>query len=305
MSTISLTATEQARLRVAKPSFTGLVGGELFKIMRMASTWITFILLLCFVAAPNILLILVPNFTDNFKNGVAAQSLSAFYSLVSVDFLILRVFIGFFLIILTANVFGREYQLGTIRILLARGVGRVQLLLAKLAAVVLAALATLIVWLLVIGILMLLTPLVKAGNLNALQALNGTFWSDIWVYLLTIMISMGVTILMTTALCSIGRSLAFGLTASALWFPIDNIAVLVTLIAFRVTQNAFWNNITAYFLGPNLNQMGNAIVSRFSSEGFTPSVTVDGTHTLLVALVYSVIFVAVAVVLTWKRDVKE
>ncbi len=37
----------------------------------------------------------------------------------------------------------------------------------------------------------------------------------------------------------------------------------------------------------------------------TPNVTVDGTHTLLVALVYSLVFLVLSLYLTWKRDVKE
>jgi energy-coupling factor transporter ATP-binding protein EcfA2 len=57
--------------------------------------------------------------------------LKFFYSRVPANLTLLRVFSGIFLLILTANVIGVEYQLGTIRILLARGVGRVQLLLSK------------------------------------------------------------------------------------------------------------------------------------------------------------------------------
>ena len=302
---LALTTTERQRLHAAQPSFIGLVGGELFKITRMASTWISFIITMCFVAAPSILLLLVSNFTDSFSQGIADVSLKNFYQLISIDFLMMRVFIGFFLIILTANVIGREYQQGTVRIILARGVGRVQLLLAKLTAVTLTALLTFVIWLLMLSILILLAPLVKAGNLNALQALTSTFWHDAGTTLLTVLISMGVTILMTAALCAIGRSLSFGLTASALWFPIDNIGILVMLIAFRLTNNDFWNNITAYFLGPNLNLMSSAITANIKSEGFTPNVAVDGTHTLLVALVYAIIFAVVAIMLTWKRDVKE
>lgn len=305
---MTLTSTEQARLHAAKPSFIGLVGGELFKITRMLSTRITFILMLCLVAAPNILIMLIQvPFTNDFKLGNNPNTVLAFYRLLEIDFLILRVFIGFFLIILTANVIGREYQHGTIRILLARGVGRVQLLLAKVLAVVLTGLATFIIWLLVVTVLMSLTPLVKAGNFNALQALDGAFWNNVWLYLLTIFISMGASMLMTVALCAIGRSLAFGLTASVLWFPIDNIGTVMMRIAFLITQDDFWRNITAYFLGPNLNQMPTAIITTHHIEnvGASPLVNVDSTHTLLVTLVYSVIFIVVALVLTWKRDVKE
>jgi hypothetical protein len=77
-------------------------------------------------------------------------------------------------------------------------------------------------------------------------------------------------------------------------------------LGYRLTGNDFWKNITAYFLGPNLNQMPAAIVpAHFENEGAAPFVTVDGTHTLLVALVYAAIFAVLAIVLTWKRDVKE
>ena len=177
MSSVTLTTAEQARLHRAKPSFIGLVGGEIFKSTRMLSTWLTFALMLCFVAAPNIILLLIQvPFAENFKLGNNPKALDAFYNLLETDFLMLRVFIGFFLIFLTANVIGREYQLGTIRILLARGVGRLQLLLAKVSAVVLIGLITFLIWLLVLSGLMLLTPLVKVtliGVPNAVASING------------------------------------------------------------------------------------------------------------------------------------
>jgi hypothetical protein len=39
--------------------------------------------------------------------------------------------------------------------------------------------------------------------------------------------------------------------------------------------------------------------------GSAPRVQYDLTHALLTVLIYSVIFAAVAVTLTWRRDVKE
>jgi ABC-2 type transport system permease protein len=41
------------------------------------------------------------------------------------------------------------------------------------------------------------------------------------------------------------------------------------------------------------------------SLGVPPLTQVDGAHTLFVALVYALIFIVVAIVLAWKRDVKE
>jgi ABC-2 type transport system permease protein len=307
MSSISLTSAEQERLHQARPSFIGLIGGELFKIRRMASTWIIFVLMLCFTVAPNVLLLLVKNpIADGFSSSSSAVQLHSFYNLVSADFFTLRVLIGFFVMIITANVIGREYQLGTVRVLLARGIGRVQLLLAKLSAIAIVALLTSAVWLLVIALLIVLTPLTKTGNLNAFQALDSTFWNDIWLYILTILVSIGASILMATTMCSLGRSLSTGMTASVLWFPVDNIAILVMAVAFSITKNDFWQQVTAYLLGPNLNIMLKAILDKFTGMGgFLPLTSVDGTHTLLVTLVYSLIFIVVSLFLTWKRDVKE
>jgi ABC-2 type transport system permease protein len=130
-------------------------------------------------------------------------------------------------------------------------------------------------------------------------------------------VNMGVTILLATAAAVVGRSVTFGLSAALVFFPIDNIAAVVMTLAFRITHNDFWLSATAYFLGPNLNIMAPALTSnRVESIGSTPlyfveqagqahGILVDGTHTLVVALVYAVIFAVTAIVLTWKRDVKE
>ncbi|MFL5657524.1 MAG: hypothetical protein ACJ8CB_25495 [Ktedonobacteraceae bacterium] len=120
---------------------------------------------------------------------------------------------------------------------------------------------------------------------------------------------MGVTILLATALSVVGRSLSFGLSASLAWFPADNVGSLIFLmLAFRITHSDFWRNVSAYLLGPNLNVMPAVLLPaqlKANSIGITPLVDVDGTHTLLVTLVYALIFAVVAVVLTWRRDVKE
>jgi hypothetical protein len=128
---------------------------------------------------------------------------------------------------------------------------------------------------------------------------------------------MGVTILLATAAAVVGRSVTFGLSAALIFFPIDNIATIVMTLAYRVTHNDFWLSTTAYFLGPNLNTMAAALTAnRAESIGANPlyfvdqagqahGIQVDGTHTVVVALVYAAIFAITAIVLTWKRDVKE
>ena len=214
----------------------------------------------------------------------------------------MRVGTGFYLLILTAYVLGLEYQMGTIRVLLVRGVGRLQLLLAKLTAIALVALLLLAGTLLVNALFLLCSLLLVKGNLSLLAGAG----PHLALYVLTIVISMVATVLMATAVTALGRSLAFGLAAAIAFFPLDNFGTLMLYFASRLSHMDFWQQTTAYLLEPNLNQM-NAALTAQPGWGFGqgPLAGVDGTHTLLVALIYTLIFAFVAAVLTSKRDVQE
>jgi ABC-2 type transport system permease protein len=315
MSTAVFTPTpmEQTQLHSAKPSFIGTVRGEFFKIARQWTNWIMLVLLLGIIVLPFIVEMTAPNA----KTNIQTNPLHFYYNILSITLSILRVFTGIFLLILTARTIGLEYQLGTIRILLARGVGRLQLLFAKLLTITLIALGLLVFGLILDYLLTVLLVIGLTGNLDSFNALNSVFWSDARIYVLSIMLNMGVTILLATAAAVVGRSVTFGLSAALVFFPIDNIATIIMTLAYRITHNDFWLSTTAYLLGPNLNAMGSALTSgRAESIGSTPlyfvdpagvahGIQVDGTHTVVVALAYAAIFAVTAIVLTWKRDVKE
>jgi len=289
-------------MHTSTPSFFGILRGELFKVTRLWSTWIMAVLLLGVIMLPYVITLTVPTAKDSLHNA----PLDFFSVRVESNLAVLRVFGGFYLLILTAQVIGLEYQLGTIRILLARGVGRLQLLSAKLLTIVIVALIILVAGLLLNVLLTCGLVYALAGNLNPLNALTSGFWADTRVYILTILISMGATILMATAVSVLGRSLTFGLSAALVWFPVDNIGTVFLLLAYRLAHNDFWLKVSAYLLGPNLNVMPTVLLSsKDFSIGPPPLVKVDSTNTFVVTLVYSLIFAVVAVVLTWRRDVKE
>ncbi|HET9999776.1 MAG TPA: ABC transporter permease subunit [Ktedonobacteraceae bacterium] len=309
---ITSTTTGNLKLRTAKPSFFGLVRGEFLKVMRQWTTWI----LLVLVAGVTILPYIIETVRPHFKADLTSTPLVALYDQMGIGLSVLRVFTGFFLLIVTARMVGQEYQLGTIRVLLSRGVGRLQLLFAKLLTMTIIALILLIVGILVNLLLNIILIAGIAGNLNSLSALTSQFWSDSGIYVLYVLLNMGVSILLATAMAVIGRASVFGIAAALAFFPLDNFGTVIMLLANRVTHSDFWLSITAYFLGPNLNQMPTALTgNRATSIGFGPlqttdlsgshGILVDGTHTLVVAAVYAAIFAAVAIWLTWKRDVKE
>ena len=299
-------AVSGSSVHAATPSFIGIVRGELLKIRRQWSTWIMAVL----VGGSLSLQYLVYLLLSNTKERFGGQPDQFRYTVFGADATILKVFGGALLIVVTARLIGMEYSGGTIRVLLSRGVGRVQLLLGKFTAVTLVALALSVAGVAYSFLLKVIVLAVKFGSLDILTKAPATFWQDLWVLYLTVLVSFGVAILLAAAVAVLGRSLAFGLTLGIVWFPAENFVTLFLLIASKLTNNNFWAVASGDLLGPNLNVMGQLVLpARAAAVGavnFTPPlVPVTGGHTLLVTAIWAVIFLAVAVILTWRRDVKE
>lgn len=308
MSTaLSLPSAASTQLHTARPSFAGIVRGELFKISRQITTWIFGVLLLGAICLPY----LVDYASGRLKEQIATAPSNALYGLLGADMLVLKVFGGAFLIITTARLIGMEYSGGTIRVLLSRGVGRLQLLFGKLTALAIVALGVVVVTLVVDGLLAVVSLLFAVGNIDLLtKTATSTFWQDSGTYLLLALLSIGVSILMATAVTVVGRSLAFGMSASMLWYPADNFGMIFLTLGYLLTKNDFWRLVSGDLLGPNLNAMAAAILpERAGLAGritfATPLVPVDGGHTLLVTGIFAVIFATTAIVLTARRDIKE
>ena len=284
----------------------GIVRGELFKVSRQISTWILGVLLLGAIGFPYLILLT----SGRIKNEAQNDPMSALYALLGVDMVVLKVFGGALLIVVTARLIGMEYSGGTIRVILSRGVGRLQLLFGKLTALAIIALGVVVVTVLLDLLLALALLLISTGNLDLLQSATSAYWSDSGTYLLLALVSIGVTILMATAVTVVGRSLAFGVSVAMLWYPAENISVLFLFLGYRLTQSDFWRLISGDFLGLNLNAMPTTILPARAALAAeinfqTPLVPVDGGHTLLVTAIFAIVFAAIAIVLTARRDVKE
>jgi ABC-type transport system involved in multi-copper enzyme maturation permease subunit len=316
MTTVTPTLPVQAR--VPAPKFLGVLSGELFKLSRQRTTWITMGVV--------VVMLLLPWLGSMALRNASAQIAQApLLSLIrnySGNLSWLRVWSGFGLTIITAQCIGLDYQQGTIRIVLGRGVERLQLLGAKLLTIALVGAAILGAGLLINTIFGALYYQIEMGNLNAFHATTPTFWADIRIDILTVVISMVATILLTTAATVLGRSVAFGMTVGLSFFAADNIGTVIMLLINRITGSDFWLNITGYFLGPNLNTLSTTwiqpipilvstdrgtgtIQGAFYTFGSPPLVNYDLTHVLTVIAVYSLVFAATAIGLTWRRDVLE
>jgi len=306
MSTaVSVPTPTSTQLYNARPSFAGIVRGELFKVSRQISTWILGLLLLGAICLPYLV-----ELSSNYKEGMQQSLTWSIYKTLGTDMLVLKVFGGAFMIILTARLIGMEYSGGTIRVLLGRGVGRLQLLFGKLTALTIIALCVVVVTLLLDLLLAAILSLINVGNLDLFKAATGAFWSDAWTYLLLALLSLGVTILMATAVTVVGRSLVLGLTVALVWYPAENFSIIFLVLGQRLTNSDFWYLLSGDFLGLNLNAMPAIFLPERASPATnfsfsTPLVPVDGGHTLLITALFAVIFAVVAIVLTARRDGKE
>ncbi|MBX5448688.1 ABC transporter permease [Thermogemmatispora sp.] len=289
--------------RHLRPRFWGLVYAELLKLSRQWTTWILLALLFCGNAG----LYILEFSLGTIDSSILKDPLVYLYQqLRGLD--ILRVFSGMVLIVLAARCFGLEYQLGTIRVLLARGVGRLQLFWAKLLTLLLVSALVLLLGVLEVFVCSCLLILIKLGNLEVLKAAHATFWHDAGLAVLSVGCSMLLSVLMAVTLAVIGRSQAFGVSAAIGYFPADNFLVALLYFASRLTNNPFWQDASAYLLGPNLNVMASALTDfRFFSLGTFPLnlKLIDARHIWLLLFVYALVFLGISLVLTWKRDVKE
>nr|BBH95052.1 hypothetical protein KTA_32510 [Thermogemmatispora argillosa] len=291
------------KVRHLRPRFWGLVQAELLKLSRQWTTWTLFALLLCCNAGLYVLEFALATPGSEIQKD---PLLYLYQQLRGID--ILRVFSGIVLIVLAARCIGLEYQLGTIRILLARGVGRLQLFWAKLLTLLLVSALVLLLGVIEVFVCASLLTLIKVGNLEVFKAANAAFWHDAGLAVLSVGCSMLLSILMAVTLAVIGRSQAFGVSAAIGYFPADNFLVALLYFAFRLTDNPFWQDLSAYLLGPNLNAMASVLTDfRFVSLGTLPLnlKLIDARHIWLLLLGYALVFLTISLVLTRNRDVKE
>ncbi|HXM55506.1 MAG TPA: ABC transporter permease [Candidatus Dormibacteraeota bacterium] len=292
-----------AALRRARPSFAGSAGAEALKLARMGMVWAMLGLALLFFGVIALALPTAGNLKDQLEQHPAAFV----FNLYDVYLTMFDTGAGIFLLVVAARLVGMEYSGGTIRVLLARGAGRLRLLLAKLT--VLAALGTA----LLAGFLLLVTAATYAtvmsweGSLGVVGSLPGTVWTDLGLNVLIAFASMAVCVLLGTAAAVLGRSLAFGIGAALALFPLDNFGTFLLGLLNALTKQHFWLDVSTFLLGPNLNalpvlmQRDHAAHAAFA----TPLIEVDTTHAWLVVAAWAVAFLVVSMGLTWRRDVLQ
>ncbi|HXM72949.1 MAG TPA: ABC transporter permease [Candidatus Dormibacteraeota bacterium] len=287
-----------------RPRFFGAVRGEALKVSRQLSFWLmlggSFVLLAIITLA----ITSASNIQDQLKTDPTGWA----YGARDVFGTIFQIGSGIFLLIVGSRLFAMEYSSGTIRIIYARGTGRLRLLLAKMFTLAIIGIFLLAGYVVVAGGTLAVLVNAWAGSLAPLQHLPSEFWQDLEMWALVQGISMGIVILMAAAAAGIGRSLAFAMAASLAFFPVDNFSVILEVLGSRITkQDHPWLTMSQYQLGPNLNIVLNLIEPGHHARAAfaAPLTPVDGTHALVVIGAFAVAFAVIAVVRAVRPDVLE
>lgn len=287
-----------------RPSFVGAVRGEVLKLSRQLSLWLT----LAGGAVLLAVIVLAITGATNLKESLVASPTAWAYNMLEVFGTVFQIGSAIFLLIFGSRLIAMEYSSGTIRILYARGTGRLRLLLAKLFTLAVVGLALFAGYLLVVGTILALMILALSGSLTPISQISNEFWGDLARWAGVQGISMGMAILLAAAAAALGRSLAFAIAASLAFYPADNFLNIIEILAIRATgHDQPWIAISQYQLGLNLNVVLNLIEPGHHSRPVfaTPLAPVDATHALAVIGAFAIGFAAIALFRTLRPDVLE
>jgi ABC-type transport system involved in multi-copper enzyme maturation permease subunit len=285
------------------PSFVGSVRGEVLKLSRQRALW-------ALLGAGTLLLIvtgLALLSTGDLQDRYKASHEAFFTNTFSVLGGLFDTGSGIVLLISAARLFGMEYSGGTIRVLLARGLGRVQIYFAKLIALAVLGAVLFIGFAAIAGAMVAIAIQSWTGSIESLTALPAASAELLKVIVLVAWTSIGVTVLLGSTASIIGRSLSFGMAVAMGFFPADNFGTLILLILQRITHNDAIPKVSAYLLGPNLNTLVSVMepALKLRPAFASPLVTVSAAHSWTVVAVYSALFLLASIALLLRRDVLE
>ncbi len=226
--------------------------------------------------------------------GDAASRLSPFQLVLDTYRTFAAAAIGVMMLGISAQLVAAEYRWGTIRVVIGRGVGRVRLLGAKLAAVAIVAVPVLA-----------LLGLGGASDLavRVTQRSAPAVWSEIWLSAAVVLLSAAVCAVLGAAAGAIGRSMTFAMVVVAGFFPVDNILGYLLPLIQNATQEQVWASATTYLLGPTLNQLPAVLMGRPAAQLVGPELPTDLTHSLVVIAGYIGVLATAAALLTSERDI--
>ena len=290
--------------RTLRPSFAGALRGEALKLSRQLSFWLSlggaFLLLA--------VIVLAISGGANIKSLLLSDPTTWAFDKLETFGTIYQIGSGLFLLVFGARLFAMEYSAGTVRIIYARGMGRLQLWLAKALTLAVVGVVMLAGYVVIVGAILAVMISVLAGSLDPVNHISGQFWQDVEWWLLVQGISMAMAILIAAAAAAVGRSLAFGIAAALAFYPGDNFLNILEVLGIRATgHDQPWVGISQYQLSTNLNVLLKLLEPdhRARPAFAAPLADVSTQHALTVIGVFALVFLAAAVYRTVRPDVLE
>lgn len=287
-----------------RPSFPGAMRGEALKLSRQLSFWLSLAGAVFLLAV----VVLAISGGVNIKNLLLQDPTAWAYDKLETFGTLFQIGSGIYLLLFGARLMGMEYSSGTIRILYARGTGRVGLLFAKMLTLAVVGAGLLTGFLVIVGVILAVMITVLSGSLDAVRQVSTEFWADLGRWAFVQGISMGIAILLAAAAVAVGRSLAFGIAAALAFYPVDNFLNILELLGIRATgHDQPWVGISQYQLSTNLNVLLQLIEPHHRARPAfaSPLAPVDATHAFVVVGIYALVLAVIALVRTTRPDVLE
>jgi len=276
----------------------------MLKLSRQLSFWLALGAALLLLGV----VVLAISGASNLKANLLADPTAWGYNQLEAFGTVFQIGSAIFLLVFGSRLLGMEYSSGTIRILYARGTGRLQLLLAQLFTLAVVGVLLFAGFLLLVGTILALMILSLTGSLDSVQQISNVFWADLGRWAMVQGISIGLAILIAAAAVGVGRSLAFGIAVSFAFYPVDNFLTILEILGIRATGHTQpWTAISQYQLSPNLNVLLNLLEpGHHARPAFaSPLAPVDATHALAVIAAFALAFALIAVVRATRPDVLE
>ena len=228
---------------------------------------------------------LVDEVSEEGLSDFTLPSIITFFDPISLHFLVIPI------MILAASVVGVEYGLGTLRTTLTRGVGRWQLLSAKLIMLMAAGIAGFIVLSAFLaiagGVIAGIAVIIPPAEGEALIGTEPQAWLDAAIGMGKVVYALAPYVALAVFLAVVTQSTAQGISISMGYYLLELIAALL------IGGIADWleSVLDVALLGSNVG------------EWISTANTTDTLQAFFVILAYTVVFVAAALWLFQRRDV--
>ena len=257
-----------------------LAVGEWYKLRRR---WIPWILLGIFIFVTQAILLIDYTSLDAGDPSAFGLPSNIAQATTGPTFLILL------MMILAASVIGAEYGLGTLRVTLARGVGRWQLLSAKLIMLMAVALAGIIVIGVLVGIATLLMGIIAPAEEVRLIVADTGAWIDTVLGAGKAVYAVAPYIALAAFLAVVTQSTAQGIALSLGYYILEQI--LPSILAATSDWDWMWDVLDVALLRFN--------IAEWTSAG----PTADTFRAFFVILAYTALLVAISMWVFLRRDV--